>query len=147
VTGEDAKAGEHPRSRASIVVEMACLAGLGLLAWFWIIPIQISGGGIGLDPAFVPRACVGAIILLVLSDGVLLLLRNDRPSSYPANWWALALTGGAAILGAVVLMLAGATAAALVVIPVGMLALGERRLVLIAVTTAIVAIALKLFQI
>lgn len=134
------------RSRSSVLAELLCLTGLALVAFVWIIPLQVSGGGLGLDPGFLPRLCAGAIGLLVLADGLQRLLRGQPVEVYPAGWSALARVGGLAVLGAVVLEFVGIAAAALVTIPVGMLILGERRPILIAATTALVAGLLFLFQ-
>jgi uncharacterized membrane protein HdeD (DUF308 family) len=134
------------RSRGSVLAELLILTGLALLAFFWIIPSQVSGGGLGLDPGFLPRLCAAAIGLLVLADGVLRLVRNVHVESYPEGWAALVRVGSLAVLGAVILQFAGLAVASLVTIPIGMLMLGERRPLLIALTTLLVAGLLFLFQ-
>ena len=134
------------RSRSSVLAELVVLAGLALAGYFWIIPSQVSGGGLGLDPGFLPRLCAAAIGLLVLADGVLRLLRNVHVESYPEGWAALVRVGSLAVLGAVILQFAGLAVASLVTIPIGMLMLGERRPLLIALTTLLVAGLLFLFQ-
>lgn len=137
----------EPRSRGSVLAEMLCLAGAALLAFFWIIPSQVSGGGLGLDPGFLPRLCAGAIGVLVLVDGVRRLTSRSVPDeAYAGGWSALICIGGLALLGAFVLRYASIAAAAAVAIPIGMLVLGERRPLLIALTTAIVAGAFWFFQ-
>lgn len=143
----DDNAPAEPRSRGSVMAEMLLLAGASALALFWIIPSQVSGGGLGLDPGFLPRLCAGAIGVLVLADGLRRLARRGAPEeTYPSGWSSLIRIGALAILGAVVLRYAGNAAAAAVVIPTGMLALGERRLLLIVLTTALVAGTFFLFQ-
>lgn len=134
------------RSRSSVFAETLCLAGLALVAFVWIIPSQVSGGGLGLDPGFLPRLSAAAIGLLVLADGVKRVAGGQPGEAYPAGWSALVRIGGLAVLGAIVLQLAGIAAAAFVTIPVGMLILGERRPLLIVATTALVAGLLYLFQ-
>lgn len=134
------------RPRGSLLAETLCLAGLALLAFVWIIPSQVSGGGLGLDPGFLPRVCAAAVGVLVLADGTQRLLRGAHVEVYPEGWGALMRISSLAILGAIVLQFAGIAAAALVTIPVGMLGLGERRPLLIASTTALVAGLLFLFQ-
>ena len=141
--------GDRPaelRSRGSVIAELLCLAGLALLAFFWIIPSQVSGGGVGLDPGFLPRFCVGAIALLVAADGMKRLVGGERVEAYAERWSALVYVGAIAVLGAVILRFGGVAASALVTIPVGMLALGERRPVLIIAATAVVAGVLFVFQ-
>ncbi len=137
----------EPRSRGSVLAELIVLAGAALLAFFWIIPSQVSGGGIGLDPGFLPRLCAGAIGVLVLADGLRRLSRGvATEEDYGSGWAALVRIGGLAIAGAIVLKVAGLVAAAVVVVPIGMLALGERRPLLIVVTTAVVVGGILLFQ-
>lgn len=138
--------GPVTRTRNAVLAEVVCLSGLALLSMFWIIPSQVSGGGFGLDPGFLPRVYAGAIAVLVLADGLLRLARNQWPSRYAAGWSALARIGGLAIVGTIVLQFAGGAIAALVVVPLGMLVLGERRPILIAATTIIVAGTLKLLN-
>lgn len=136
----------EPRTRGSVLAELLILTSFALLAFFWIIPSQVSGGGLGLDPGFLPRLCVAAIGLLVLADGLLRIMRGAQAKSYPEGWAALTRVGSLAVLGAVVLQFAGLAAAALVTVPIGMLVLGERRPLLIALTAALVAGLLFLFQ-
>jgi hypothetical protein len=141
--------GDRPaelRSRGSVIAELLCLTGLALLAFFWIIPSQVSGGGVGLDPGFLPRFCVVAIALLGAADGMKRLVGGERVEAYAERWSALVYVGAIAVLGAVILRFGGVAASALVTIPVGMLALGERRPVLIIAATAVVAGVLFLFQ-
>lgn len=139
----------HPaeqRSRHSVLAEFLCLSGFALIAFVWIIPAQVSGGGLGLDPGFLPRLCAAGIGLLVIADGAQRLLRGQHGEAYPAGWSALARIASLAAFGGVVLQFAGITASALVTIPIGMLALGERRPLLISATTALVAGLLFFFQ-
>ena len=136
----------EPRSRGSVLAELLILAGLALIAFVWVIPAQVSGGGFGLDPGILPRLCAAAIGLMVLVDGLQRLVRGVQAEAYSAGWAALVRIGVLAVLGAIVLQVAGVAAAALVTVPVGMLLLGERRPVLIAATTALVAGLLFLFQ-
>lgn len=134
------------RSRGSVIAELLCLTGLALLAFFWIIPSQVSGGGLGLDPGFLPRFCVVAIALLVVADGIKRLVGGEHVEAYAERWSALAYVGSIAVLGAVILRFGGAAVSAAVTIPVGMLALGERRPILIIAATAVVAGVLFVFQ-
>ena len=103
--------GDRPaelRSRGSVIAELLCLAGLALLAFFWIIPSQVSGGGVGLDPGFLPRFCVVAIALLVAADGMKRLVGGERVEAYAERWSALVYVGAIAVLGAVILRIGGA---------------------------------------
>jgi hypothetical protein len=134
------------RSRGSVLAELACLTGLALVGYFWIIPSQVSGGGLGLDPGFLPRFCVAAIGALILADSVKRLVGGERVEVYPERWSALVYVGAFAVLGAVILRFGGVAASAAVTIPVGMLALGERRPILIIAATAVVAGFLFIFQ-
>ena len=134
------------RSRGSVLAELLCLTGLALLAYFWIIPSQVSGGGLGLDPGFLPRFCVAAIGALVVADGVMRLIGGERVEAYAERWSALMYVGALAVLGAVILRFGGVAASAAVTIPVGMLALGERRPILIVAATAVVAGFVFFFQ-
>lgn len=134
------------RSRGSVFAELLCLIGLALIGYFWIIPSQVSGGGFGLDPGFLPRFCVAAIGALVMADGVKRIVAGERVEAYPESWSALVYVGAFAVLGAVVLRFGGVAASAAVTVPVGMLALGERRPVLIIAATAVVAGFLFIFQ-
>ena len=136
----------EPRSRGSVVAELLCVTGAALLAFAWIVPAQVSGGGLGLDPGFLPRVCAGAIGVLTLVDGLLRLMRDRPAEAYPTGWSALVRVGGLAVLGIIVMQLAGISATALIAVPIGMVILGERRPLLIVATTAIVAGALRLFQ-
>jgi hypothetical protein len=142
-----ANAPSEPRSRGSVVAELLILTGAALLAVFWIIPSQVSGGGLGLDPGFLPRLCAVAIGILVFLDGVRRLLgRSPQDEAYASGWSALILIGGLALLGAVAIRFASIAVAAVLVIPIGMVLLGERRPLLIALTTALVAGSFLLFQ-
>ena len=144
MSGESPSA--EPRSRGSVLAELLILAGLALIAFVWVIPAQVSGGGFGLDPGILPRLCAAAIGLMVLVDGLQRLARGAQMEGYSAGWAALVRIGVLAVIGAVVLQVAGIAAAALVTVPVGMLLLGERRPLLIAATTALVAGLLFLLQ-
>jgi hypothetical protein len=141
--------GDHEtglRSRGSVLAELLCLTGLAVFGYGWIIPSQVSGGGLGLDPGFLPRFCVAAIGALVVADGVKRLIGGERVETYAERWSALLYVGALAVLGAVVLRFGGVAASAAVTIPVGMLALGERRPILIVAATAVVAGFLFIFQ-
>lgn len=133
------------RSRGSVLAELVVLAGLALAGYFWIIPSQVSGGGLGLNPGFLPSFCIAAIGALVVADGVKRLI-GGRVETYPEHWSALLYVGAMAVLGAVILRFGGVAASAAVTIPIGMLALGERRPMLIVVATATVAGFLFIFQ-
>jgi hypothetical protein len=133
------------RSRSSVLVELVVLAGLALAGYYWIIPSQVSGGGLGLNPGILPSFCVAAIGALVVVDGVKRLV-GGHVEAYPERWSALFYVGALAVLGAVILRYAGVAASAAVTIPIGMLALGERRPILIIAATALVAGFLFIFQ-
>lgn len=127
------------RARSSFIAELILILALAIAAFFWIIPAQVSGGGMGLDPGVLPRVCVAAIAGLVLLDGLKRLLTAERIEAYEERWTALLIIIALAVLGAFVMQLAGLAVSALVTIPIGMLLLGERRPLLIIATTLLVA--------
>lgn len=141
--------GDRPaelRSRGSVLAELVVLVALALLAFFWIIPAQVSGGGMGLDPGVLPRVCVAAVGALVLLDGGKRLLTAERVEAYGESWAALLIITALAVLGALVMQFAGAAVCGLVTIPIGMLLLGERRPLLIVASTLLVAGPLLVLQ-
>ena len=142
--GEPASAG----SRLAAVRETAIVAALALAA-LWIIPRQTASGPVlGLPPAFLPTVCVWAILALALI-GLALRLWKPEPES-PARHAKLApaaLILGVAVAGATALHGLGAFACGLVVVTLGTVALGERRLPVLATTLAGTALALgAIFQ-
>lgn len=144
MSGDEAPAGL--RSLGSVVAELLVLAAFVLAASVWIIPSQVSGGGLGLDPGFLPSLCVAAICVLVMADGTKRILNKERVEAYPEGWSALLYVGALAILGAIVLRFGGVAVSAAVTIPLGMLALGERRPLLILAATVVVTGFLFIFQ-
>ncbi|MFD2182350.1 tripartite tricarboxylate transporter TctB family protein [Rhodoplanes azumiensis] len=121
------------RSRLSVVAEAVLIAGAALAAVVWIIPAQTSDGGIGLSPAVFPTVCAIALGLFVVADALLRLLRATPGDPYPDGWGACLRIGAVAVLGAAVLPVVGIAGCALVMVPAGMLVLGERRPLRIAV--------------
>jgi hypothetical protein len=134
----------EPRSRGSVIAEGLLLAGIAVIAVVWIIPIQTTGAGVGLPPGFVPTLCAGALGALVLLDGLMRLVRTSQSPGYPSGWSALVRLGSVAILGAAVLQVVDMVVCALITIPAGMLALGERRWIMIVGTAAVVTGCLAL---
>lgn len=132
------------RSRASLVAEMLLLAGLCLALLFWIIPAQTSEGGFGLSPAFLPSACAGAILVLVVADGILRLARRQAEPAYPEGYGALARILAVAVVSAVLLRHGGVALSGAATPAIGMLALGVRRPLPILATAALCGGALWL---
>lgn len=120
-------AATRSRGRLSVVAEAGLIGGAALAAVAWIIPAQTSDGGIGLSPAVFPTVCAAALGVLALADALLRLVRGAPGERYPDGWSAFGRIGAVAILGTVVLAVAGIAACALVMVPAGMLVLGERR--------------------
>lgn len=115
------------RSRGSLLAEAAVVGGAALLAVLWVIPLQTSEGGIGLSPAFLPTLCAAACGIFAAADALLRILRAEASPSYPQGWIAFFRIGAVAIAGTVALQWGGAGACALVTVPAGMVAVGERR--------------------
>lgn len=115
------------RSRLSVVAEAVLIGGAALAAVGWIIPAETSDGGIGLSPAVFPTVCAIALGIFVVADALLRLVRRAPGERYPDGWAAFLRIGAVAILGAAVLPFVGISGCALVMVPAGMLVLGERR--------------------
>ena len=126
-----------PRGR--ILAECAAVCGLGLLAAFWIIPAQTSGGGLGLNPAFLPTLCALVIAGLAVLDGAFRLAAPAPPHSgeEPSAWRAFIRLQLVALAAALALHVGGVAGCALVGLPAGMLALGEKQWLRIVLTTAL----------
>jgi len=125
------------RSFASVLTETLILAAGFIALLIWIIPAQTSDGGFGLSPAFLPNVCAGAILALVLTDGVLRLLSRRSDAAYPENYRAALLVLAVSVVGALALMWGGVALSASVCTALGMLAMGERRPLPVILTTAL----------
>lgn len=123
------------RSLISLIAESLFLIAIMAVAVIWIIPSQTRGIALGLSPGFLPSLCAATIGVLLVADGLLRIGRTLRPKSYQAGWLALCIAGGLAALSTVLLDLLGVAVCTALTLPLGMLALGERRWVLIVATT------------
>lgn len=126
-----------PRSRGSLAMEALLIGGLAVAALFWIIPAQTTEGGIGLSPAFLPNLCAAAIGALAAADGLLRMMRGTSIPAYPERWTSLICMGLVAAIGMFALRWGGAVACAVIAPLVGMLVLGERRVLILSVTALI----------
>lgn len=132
-------------SRRAALGEAAVVAGLGLAA-VWIIPRQTTSGPVlGLPPALLPSVCAIAIIVLALL-GLGLRLWKPEPVApeRTAPVWPAALIGAVAAAGILALQLLGPVACGLLVVALGLAALGERRPRILAPALAGAALVLTL---
>jgi hypothetical protein len=129
-----------PRGLVALIAESLILVGVATIALTWIIPSQTQGRGLGLSPGFLPSLCAIAIGILLVADGLLRIRRAWRPKSYPAGWLAFCIAGGLATMSAVLLDVLGVGVCTALTLPIGMIALGERRwLLIIGITIAMTA--------
>jgi hypothetical protein len=130
-------------SRGAALRETAVVVGSGV-AVAWLIPSQTTSGPVlGLAPAFLPTVCASAIIGLALLG---LGLRLWKPEPLRAErlgpWWPAALVLGMTIAGVLTLQSLGPVACGLVVVALGLPAMGERRVAILAGTLATTALVL-----
>jgi len=114
--------------RSVAISEAAVVVALGLAA-IWLIRKQTTQGPVlGLPPAFLPTVCAAAIIMLALFGLALRLWKPEptRPERVAVVWPA-ALIGGVVIAGMLALQFAGPFISGLVMVVLGLAALGERR--------------------
>lgn len=140
---EDARAAA--RSRSAAFREAAVVGGLGLGA-VWLISVQTKSGDVlGLSPAFLPNVCAVAIVALTAIGLSIRLWRPEplRPERV-APWWPAALVFGVAIAGVMALQLAGPLASGLTAVALGLAAMRERRMPVLASTLAVTALVLIL---
>ena len=119
---------EATERRSVAIREAAAVVALGLAA-IWLIPKQTTQGPVlGLPPAFLPTVCAAAIIMLGLFGLALRLWKPEplRPERVAVVWPA-ALIGGVVIAGMLALQFAGPFISGLVMVVLGLAALGERR--------------------
>jgi hypothetical protein len=138
--------------RRSAWIEAVIVCGLALFMVFEVIPAQTTPGdaAAGLAPATLPTACVLAIAALALINLVVILIRGrsqDRglqalSESAPdaaappvgtseaadASAWPVLKMMLVSLAGVIALAYGGPKACAVVIVPLGMLALGERRI-------------------
>jgi hypothetical protein len=141
------KPGDDGRQGTLLVVtlETTVLCCLGLLAIFWIIPSQTSGNALGLDPGFMPTLYTAAFVVLILMNGVLQLA--SRATVTPVTEGAIGpvtMVFGICCLGVAVFEHFGAVACSALVVPLIMVALRERRWILIVSTTVVFTAGLAL---
>lgn len=133
-------------SRLAVLVEGLVIVGLAAVAFVWIIPAETTSSDVlGLPPAFMPNVAVVAIgALAVLGIVLRLLVPEPRSAEGGFQLGAPLLAAGLALVGVVALRYLGAIAAGLLVVLLGMPALGERRWRVMATTLAVVAVGLIL---
>ncbi len=132
-------------SRLAALRETAVVAGLALAA-LWVIPRQTASGTVlGLQPGLLPTVCAGVIVVVALLALVLRLWRPEllRPER-SAPIWPAALIAAVAIAGVLALQFLGPVACGLLVVALGLAALGERRLRIVLPTLAGTAAALAI---
>jgi hypothetical protein len=136
-------------SRLAALRETAVVAGLALAA-LWVIPRQTASGAVlGLQPGLLPTVCAGVIAAVVL---IALVLRLWRPEPLQpqrsAPIWPAAQIAAVAIAGVLALQFLGPVACGLVVVALGLVALGERRMRIVLSTLAGTALVLAVvFQV
>jgi hypothetical protein len=141
------KPGDDGRQGAILAatLETAVLCGLALLTIFWVIPSQTSGNALGLDPGFMPTLYTAAFLVLILMNGVLQLA--NRTKITPMTEGAVGpvtMVFGICCLGVAVFEYFGAVACSALVVPLIMVALRERRWILIVSTTVVFTAGLAL---
>jgi hypothetical protein len=137
--------------RSVAISEAAVVVALGLAA-IWLIPKQTTQGPVlGLPPAFLPTVCAAAIIMLGLFGLALRLWKPEpmRPERVAVVWPA-ALIGGVVIAGMLALQFAGPFISGLVMVVLGLAALGERRVRIqvgtIAFTTLVLGMVFQVWR-
>lgn len=130
--------------RLAVLAEGVVIVLLAAVALVWIIPAETTSGDVlGLPPAFMPNVAVVAIgVLAVL--GIVLRLIAPEPRGARVQVAAPLLVAALALLGVLTLRYVGPLAAGLLVVLLGMPALGERRWRVMAITLATVAAGLIL---
>lgn len=128
----------------AVLAEGVVIVLLAAVALVWIIPAETTSGDVlGLPPAFMPNVAVVAIgVLAVL--GIVLRLIAPEPRGARVQVAAPLLVAALALLGVLTLRYVGPLAAGLLVVLLGMPALGERRWRVMAITLATVAAGLIL---
>lgn len=124
-------------SRPAALRETAVVVGLALGAT-WLVPFQTTSGPVlGLAPAFLPKLCTIAVMLLAVIGLAARLWRPEplRPER-TAPVWPAALVLCVAIAGVLALQFLGPFAAGLIVMALGLAALGERRIRVLLITLA-----------
>jgi hypothetical protein len=137
--GEGGTAG----SRGAALREAAIVVGLGV-AVAWLIPSQTTSGPVlGLPPAFLPTVCAMAIIgLTLLGLAIRLWMPEPLRPERLAPWWPAALVLGVVIAGVLALQVFGPFTCGLVVVALGLAAMGERRVRVLLTTLATTALIL-----
>lgn len=115
-------------SRLAAAKEAAIVLGLGIAA-LWLIPAQTTSGPVlGLPPAFLPTLCAAAIIALA-SLGLATRLWKPEPlrTERTAPYWPAGLLLCIAVAGVLALQFVSSFVCGLLIIALGLPALGERR--------------------
>lgn len=141
------KAGEAAgESRLAVLAEGLIIVLLAVVAYVWIIPAETTSSDVlGLPPTFMPNVAVVAIgVLAALGIVLRLIAPESRAAERGVQLAAPLLVTGLSVVGVVTLQYAGPIAAGLLVLLLGMPALGERRWRVMAVTLAVAAAGLVL---
>jgi len=133
-------------ARLGTILDGLVVIGLALVAILWIIPAQTTSGAVlGLPPAFMPKVAATAIAVLAAAGLALRLARPGAPApERRAPLGPAILVGGLTMLGVLTLQFLGPIAAGLVMVVVGVPALGERRPRVLLTAFAVTAVALLL---
>lgn len=130
-------------SRLAAVKEAAIVIGLGIAA-LWLIRAQTTSGPVlGLPPAFLPTLCAAAIIVLAsLGLAARLWKPESRRMEEATPYWPAALLLCIAVAGVLALQFVSPFACGLLIIALGLFALGERRTRVWLPTLGIAAVVL-----
>ena len=136
-------------SRLAALRETFVVAGLAM-GVIWLIPSQTASGPVlGLKPGLLPTVCAVAIAGIALIALVFRLLRPEPLlPERSAPIWPAAMIAAVAIAGVLALQFLGPIACGLVVVALGLAALGEKRPRIVLLTLAGTALVLALvFQV
>jgi hypothetical protein len=133
---------EATERRSVAIREAAIVVALGLAA-IWLIGKQTTQGPVlGLPPAFLPTVCATAIVMLgLLGLGLRLWKPEALQPERTAPLWPAALILGVVVAGVLVLQLAGPFVSGVVMVGLGLAALGEKRARILIGTMAAAVLA------
>lgn len=131
-------------SRFGAILEGLVVLGLALTAILRIIPAQTTSNAVlGLPPAFMPTVAAAAVAVLAAVGLALRLVWPEPPApERRAPLGPAILVGGLATLGVLTLQFLGPVTAGLIMVVLGVPALGERRAGVVLAAWAVTAVAL-----